>query len=213
MHKTLKLLAGAAIALASLGAASSASALNHKGNIQISVDENGFGHINGFLGVSALNWALQDDPGPGGLSNVLTYDLVNPPGLQEGDLLIFDHDGTFSDVVRFNPGEAVAGFGSGALVFYSDPLDGFDSLADTPSPPGAYYPETLTLFEGPRGRVDYIPLPGQPGYVAGASAPVEYLLFSDGPEAIPEPTTWTMMLLGVGALGAAMRRQRKAVLA
>jgi hypothetical protein len=209
MHKTLKLLAGATIALASLGVASSASALNSNGNIQVTVDENGNGTINGFAPPSALAFSLQDDPGPGGLANVLTYDLDNPPGLVAGDVL-FSENGLILDVVRFNDTEVGAGGGTGTLVFYSDDLDGFDALADTFGPPQALYSNVITLSEI-NGVVDYIPTAGQPGFVAGASAPVEYVMLSDA--AVPEPATWAMMLLGVGAMGAALRRQRNAVLA
>ena len=212
MHKMLKLLAGATIALATLGAASSASALVN-GNILLTVDENGHGTINGFLGVQPLPSGLQNDPGPGGLANILTYDLLNPPGLVAGDVLLQDGvSGPILDVVRFNPNEVGPGGGTGSLLFYSDNIDGFDSLGDTAGPPGALYANNITILEvGPEGLNGalYTPLAGQPGFVAGAGAPVSYQLNSD----VPEPATWGLMLLGVGAMGAVLRSQRKPALA
>lgn len=212
MHNMAKLVASVTFALAALGAASSASALVN-GNILLTVDENGHGTINGFGGPQALPFALQDDPGPGGLANVLTYDLLNPPGLVAGDVLLQDGPGgPILDVVRFNPNEVGAGGGTGALVFYSDNVDGFDSLADTPAPPGQLYGNNITILEvGPEGQngAIYTPLAGQPGFVAGASAPVVYDLLSD----VPEPATWGLMLLGVGVVGAVLRRRRETVVA
>jgi hypothetical protein len=61
----------------------------------------GHGTINGFVGPQPLSFALQNDPGPGGLANVLTYSMVNPPGLTAGDLLIVEPGNGLGDVVRF----------------------------------------------------------------------------------------------------------------
>ena len=90
-------------------------------------------------------------------------------------------------------------------MFYSDNLDGFDSLADTTGPPRLLYnnfvlvPELGT--EANNGAI-YTPLAGQPGFVAGASAPVTYDLISDGVGApVPEPGTLT--LFGSGLIGLA----------
>src|SRR6516162_7799986 len=58
------------------------------GNIVNTIDENGHGTLNGFQGPQPEPFALQTDPGPGGLANALTYSLLNPPGLTAGDLLI-----------------------------------------------------------------------------------------------------------------------------
>lgn len=206
MQNMFKWLAGATMALASLGAASGAYALGPTGNIVITVDENGHGTINGFGGTSPLAFALQADPGPGGLGSVLTYDLQNPPGLTAGDLLIDEGvGGVLGDVVRFNPNESGAGGGVGTLVFYSSNVGGIDSLADTPSPPTAFYANALNLAEL-NGSVDYTPTAGQPGFVTGAGAPVEYILISD---AVPEPAIWAMMILGLGGLGLALRSSRR----
>jgi hypothetical protein len=118
----------------------------------ITVDENGVGTLD-FSGcggvVTPMPGVLQPDPGPGGLSSVLTYDLFGPPSLVAGDVLMFDPAvGTFLDVVRFNP----AGTGGNAaypasLLFYSDNIDGFDALGDAPSPPGALYPNNVTIAD------------------------------------------------------------------
>jgi hypothetical protein len=174
-------------------------------SVTITVDENGNGFLTNTDGFHAtLPWALQNDPGPGGLNNVLTYDLLNPPGLTEGDVFLTDADcgGCTLDVLRFNADQIGAGGGLGTLVFYSDNVDGVDSLADTPSPPGAFYPNTISIPEvGPEGNngAFYTPTVGEPGYVNGAAGPVTYHFISDG-SAIPEPSTWAMMLAGFAGL-------------
>jgi hypothetical protein len=184
-------------------------------SVTIKVDENGNGFFTNTAGVHAvLPWALQNDPGPGGLNNVLTYDLLNPPGLTAGDVFMTDADcgGCFLDVVRFNPNPNGVG---GSLVFYSDNVDGFDSLADTPSPPGAFYANTISIPEvGPEGHngAIYTPTLGEPGFVTGAAGPVTYMLISDG-SAVPEPATWAMMVLGFAGLGFAGYRSGKATAA
>lgn len=175
------------------------------GNIGITVDESGNGTINGFSGTLALPSSLMADPGPGGLASVLTYDTLNPPGLVSGDVLIFDPAGVFEDVVRFNAAETFTNGNIGALLFYSNPVDGFDSLADTPAPPGSFYPDTISLTEV-GGEVLYTPTAGQPGFVAGAAAPVTYTFISD-PPTVPEPAT--LWLLGTGLLGLAGATRRK----
>lgn len=86
-------------------------------------------------------------------------------------------------------------------MFYSDSIDGFDALGDTPSPPGAFYPNTIsidevTLTNGIDGAV-YTPTARQPGFVAGAAGPVNYVLISDA----PEPSS--LLLLGSGLVAAA----------
>lgn len=180
--------------------------------VSVMVDEDGNGTItysNGFS--SPLPFAMLPDPGPGGLSSVATYGLGNPTGLVAGDLLISDEvDGPILDVVRFNPDQ-----NGGSLVFYSDDSDGADSLADTPSPPSDFYANTLFLTEsgpegGPNGLV-YTPTAGQPGFIAGASAPVTYRIMSDSapPTIVPEPSTIALGLTGsvVGVVLASRRRR------
>ena len=168
-------------------------------SVTITVDENGNGTLTNTGGFFAtLPFALVSDPGPGGLASTLTYDLLNPPGLTAGDVLMTDSDfgGAVLDVVRFNASSFTGGTGS--LVFYSDNIDGFDALGDTPSPPGALYPNQLSIAEvdlgnGVEGAI-YTPTAGQPGFVAGAAGPVHYDLISDA--AVPEPSS--LLLLGSG---------------
>jgi hypothetical protein len=177
-------------------------------SVTITVDENGHGTLtntNGFF--RTLPFAVIPDPGPGGLPAVLTYDTLNPPGLVSGDVLLQDPNGLVLDVVRFNANEPTPS-GMGALLFYSDNIDGFDSLGDTPSPPLQLYANNITIpevgSESINGAV-YTPTAGQPGFVAGAAGPVTYVLMSD----TPEPASMTLLGIGaVGLVGYALRRKK-----
>jgi hypothetical protein len=166
--------------------------------VTITIDENGHGlftNSNGFA--SALAFTLQNDPGPGGLGNAVTYSLLNPPGLTAGDLVLTE-SGVISDIIRFNPNETCSG-STGCLGFYSDKSDGVDSLADIGFST-ALYANNLTFLEtGLEGNngFTYTPLAGQPGFVAGAAGPVTYVIQSDVPSAaVPEPST--ILLVGTG---------------
>jgi hypothetical protein len=90
---------GAALGLSASGIAVAGPYTASPGDpISITVDENGHGSGNNGVSLVTLPSALQNDPGPGGLSNVLTYSLVNPPGLTAGDLLIFEPGDGLGDV-------------------------------------------------------------------------------------------------------------------
>jgi len=212
---------GAVFLLASTGAnatvydGSDQPAAQQAFSVSIVVDENGNGRLTNTAGANvALPFALQNDPGPGGLANVLTYSLVNPPGLTAGDVLFSGEPGLVfgGDIVRFNPTERCVDGTIGCLVFYSDNIPIADSLADTSGPPLALYPNTITVSEmGVEGNdfAVYTPLPGQPGFVAGAAGPVTYTLISDAP--VPEPSSLAILAVGLAGAGLVRRQLRRRV--
>jgi hypothetical protein len=176
-------------------------------NPLITVDENGNGTLL-FPGGPPIptHGVLAADPGPGGLSSVLTYNLLGPPSLVAGDVLLTDA-GLLGDVIRFNP----AGTGNPAypasLLFYSDNIDGVDALGDTSGPPRTFYTNTVIIpelgNELNNGAI-YTPRAGQPGFVAGFN--VTYDLISDG-TGVPEPASIT--LLGFGLAGLLIAKRKK----
>jgi hypothetical protein len=176
----------------------------------ITIDENGNGTVTDGTTSSTLSFSMRADPGPGGLSSVLTYTLPAGFTVVPGDVHLTDADfgGAFLDVIRFNQvvGELAL---PGTIVFYSDNVDGFDALADTIGPPTASYTNLVSIPEvGPEDNngAFYTPTANQPGFVSGFL--VTYHFISDG--AVPEPATWSMMLLGFAGIGFALRRRRSA---
>jgi hypothetical protein len=188
-----------------------AGALQAQGNNPlIPVYENGTGSLN-FPGENPIPMPCvpTPDPGPGGLSNALTCNLLGPPGLVAGDLMLQEVvGGPFSDIIRFNPaGTGNAGYPA-SLVFYSDTGDEVPApLADT-GLPTALYANTFTALEtllpGGSSGIIYTPSSTQPGFVPGFS--VTYQIVSD----TPEPATVSLFLVAGGALlmGSRLRRLR-----
>ena len=200
-------LAAALMAIGGVASAQSPSA------ITITVDENGNSTFTAPGFSAPLGFFQVTDPGPGGLNNALTYDLHNPPGLIAGDVVLLDSpNGPVSDIVRFNPNETLPNGDTGALVFYSNPLDGLDSLADSLTGPSAGYPNFIVLPEVPIGGGNvgaiYTPTAGQPGFVAGVGPVVTYNIISDS-STVPEPGAYAL-LGSLGLSGAALLRRRRA---
>jgi hypothetical protein len=149
----------------------------------------------------------QADPGPGGLSNALTCNLLGPPGLVAGDLRLQETaGGPLSDIIRFNP----AGTGSpgypASVVFYSDNSD-VDLPSNPPADTGfptAAYTNVFTLIESSlSGEVVgavYTPTSSQPGFVPGFA--VTYNIIGD----VPEPGTVSLVLIGSGLFIVGRRR-------
>jgi hypothetical protein len=177
--------------------------------VTIIVDEEGHGFKFDENGgrLPDLSFSLSHDPGPGGLNFVLTYSLgASFGGMITGDVFMTEENDVLSDVVRFNLDRILGP----TLVFYSDssnnptpptisniPIsptiladDGVDNLADTPTFPGASYPNSIMIREeavetnlnGTDGA-SYTPTTGQPGFVLGMA--VTYGLISDTPVAAP----------------------------
>lgn len=143
-------------------------------SITIHLDEAGNGTLDNSAGFhSALPFAMLPDPGPGGLPSVLFYDMLNPPGLTAGDLIVLSDAGK-SDVLRFDPTTGLNGAHGGVFV-YSDPSGNLPADVGFPT---AQSPNTAQVTEAPDGTVSYTPTTGQPGFVTGAGGPVTYVLVS-----------------------------------
>ena len=175
---------------------SNTEAVTAGNNPLISVNETGSGSL-GFPGSPAFNLTgvLAPDPGPGGRSSALTYNLLGPPGLVAGDVFMNEPGESTSDLIRFNP----SGTGgnqsyAASLVFYS--LAGEGAPADT-GLPSLFYENRAFVLENPSGVATYTPTSSQPGFVPGFE--VSYVFTS----AISAPDSGAAALflsLGFGGL-------------
>ena len=173
-------------------------------SLLVVIDENG----NGTLGLPAsglttLTGFLSNDPGPGGLPNVLTYKLPFA-GLQ-GDVFLTDTAPTgavsVQDLLRFS--------GDGTVRFYSDSLDGSKDMADTPGFPTSKYTNTFTLAEvGPEDNngAFYVPTPNQPGFDPNFNP--TYRFISDSPVPEASSSVGLGILLSLAGLTAFLRRRK-----
>jgi len=176
----------------------------------ITVDENCNGTINGFAGLQPLACSFSLDPGPGGLSGVMNYNLAKPPAfaLELGDVVLRETGTGNSDVIRFSS------VGGGSLFFYSDLDGGVDALADIGLPTTL---NTSVLFFnevslGPLGSgLIYTPSIDQPGSVSRIQKiPVQYTFISDAQ--VPEPSSFFLLAIG-GAFAAliSLRRRKRMI--
>lgn len=169
--------------------------LAQQNNVLITVAEDGTGSLVFGAGPSIPTAGVPgQDPGPGGLSNALIFNLLNPPSLVQGDVRMLDANGDLSDLIRFVDGSAAAGQPF-ALIFYSD-LDAIGGLPADTGFPFALFTNVLT-FNEIGGGLTYTPLPGNPGFVDGFN--VTYRIISDDGVSVPEPAS--AALVAVGALG------------
>jgi hypothetical protein len=113
-----------------------------------------------------LTGVLAADPATGGLSSALTFNLLGPPSLVAGDVLLVGPAGGLVGVARFNP----AGTGSlgypASLVYYSLGPEVGSCIADTGLPTAHYALTVSTPVVCPTTLV-YHPGAGQPGFIAG----------------------------------------------
>ncbi len=158
----------------------------------LTVDESGNGNING----TALTYSLTTDPGPGGLSNVLTYPL--PFTGFTGDVEIIEPEtGIPGDIIRFNA--------NGTLLYYSmGTAPNTPYLADQPRPP---FPvsNTVQITETSSDDAFYTPTSGQPGY--DSSSP-SYHFIGGAVTSTPEPASVALMLVGGAGLFFSSLRKR-----
>jgi hypothetical protein len=205
------MLAALALAAAAIGAG---PAWGQVFSITIDIDENCNGLLSNTAGfLSALPCAMAADPGPGGAASALTYDMLDPPGLVVGDLILYESSApgaAISDVIRFNASSPLSQ-GPGSIVFYSDLLGGATAMADVGFP-SAFYANIASRFEvhapGMNGFT-YTPAAGVPGVVAGAGGLVTYIIRSDE-NTVPEPATLALVALGLAAAYGWSRRARPA---
>jgi len=205
-------------AAAALTIAGAAGAGILKPDVYIYADENGNATIDfvdeSLRGGGTLDWGLVPDFGPGGLEEVLFYDMGGPPDLLFGDVIIYDPDTKeISDLIRFAAFDIPAARGEGpppgilGFYFYSD----LPEMGETPSLadvgiPDSFNENALSFPEleipglpGSEGLV-YIPGPNDPGFVPGFI--IQYTFVSD----IPAPGS--AALLGLTGLAALRRRRR-----
>jgi hypothetical protein len=178
--------------------------------VMITADENGFGSLD-FVGPGSIpmpmpfgfvaNPTLEPEKG-------LAYNIIGPPDLVLGDVLIMEQGGGMSDLIRFvndvTVGDTDPG---GGFLFFSDGDDPNEiSLADTGLP--TIFSTNVAMIdevgvEGETQYAIYTPTPNQPGFVNGWM--VTYIFISDRGTAVPLPAS---VWMGLGLLGAMVVRKR-----
>lgn len=143
-------------------------------SVTLRFDKDGTGRLTNTAGANlALPASNLTDPGPGGLSSVLFYNMLNPPGLTVGDVVITEGSAT-SDILRFNASLQRGG----VFVYSSDTTGGLRADVGLPTALNAI---RVTIAKPANCLVSYTPTTGQPGFVAGAAGPVTYIFTAFGP--------------------------------
>ena len=131
--------------------------------------------------------------------------LLNGPGFTDVNLAQIPGGGGPVSINNVNNGSNSVYFNDNSLGAYPFELDGFTDVltaSATGLTAGATY--TLSFIVGDVGDTRYdSAVLIQGGTVGTTQTP---------PGAVPEPSTWAMMLLGFGAVGYTMRRRRKGIL-
>ena len=139
----------------------------------------------------------------------LTYHLGYPS--MAGDILILEPgspNNVLTDILRFDA--------NGNVTVFSDAsaTDPADSLADVTQFPTPMTPSITVLENAPgggpgleggvNGLFGYTPAPGTPGSAPAGVAPVTFNFVSD----VPEPSSWGLLVLGLGVALLARRRRQ-----
>jgi hypothetical protein len=145
---------------------------------------------------------LAPDPNNGN-SLALLYRL--PMLVNSGDVLVTEPAGNVSELLRFtNPNGGETGAQDATQMFYySDNVDGVDSLADFGGIPAILLANGTIAEVGPEGNNGFDWQPDHAAYPNGN----EYFGTSDGLATVPEPGS--LLLLGSGIIGILGLRKKK----
>jgi PEP-CTERM motif len=187
----------AALTMASVGSAEAAIVYNI--NEQV-----GTGSIGGTITTDGTTGTLQ-------VTNITSWNLLVSDGINSFDLNPGNSgDQVIGSILTANTTQLLFNFGAGAGTFFLPQYLFFQSPLGANAPYACFTDSsTGACFHSSSIQLD--PL-------AGTNSPTNPAVQLSGEQvigvtAVPEPATWTMLILGMGGLGAAMRRRREGLLA